>query len=65
MKQPRDSGRPYPYRVAPHKVMKSEYPQPYYKFRNYRVAFGFWLESMGNEIKNPPKHIIHKDSTEL
>lgn len=42
-------------RVKPHPVMRSEYPAPYYKFRNEQVAKAFWMDSMGVEQKDIPK----------
>ncbi len=39
------------FRIAPHPVMKKEYPQLYYKFRNGKVASAFFNESMGHEVK--------------
>jgi len=41
----------FKFRIAPHPVMKEEYPQPYYKFRNGKVASAFFNESMGHEVK--------------
>jgi hypothetical protein len=41
----------FKFRIAPHPVLKEEYPERYYKFRNEKVAKAFWLESLGNEIK--------------
>ena len=43
------------FRIKPHEVMKAEYPDLYYKFKNEKVAKAFFYESCGNEhilIKN-------------
>jgi hypothetical protein len=39
------------FRIAPHEIMKSEYPDRYYKFRNEKVAKAFAIDSCGNEVK--------------
>ena len=39
------------FRVKPHEVMADEYPERYYKFKNYKVTNAFFQESCGNEIK--------------
>ncbi len=37
------------FRIKPHPIMKSEYPDLYYKFRNEKVANAFFLDSGGSE----------------
>jgi hypothetical protein len=41
----------FKFRIKPHEVMKEEYPQSYYKFRNEKVAKAFFYESCGNQYK--------------
>jgi hypothetical protein len=40
----------YKFRIVPHEIMKYEYPQSYYKFRNERVAKAFFSECLGSEL---------------
>jgi len=40
----------FKFRIAPHEIMKSEYPELYYKFRNEKVATAFFQETLGHEI---------------
>jgi hypothetical protein len=48
------SGTQFKYRIKPHEALKNEYPQPYYKFKDPRVATAFFLETLGQEIKDIP-----------
>jgi len=40
----------FKFRIAPHEIMKEEYPEPYYKFRDERVAIAFFQETLGHEV---------------
>jgi hypothetical protein len=41
----------FKFRIAPHEIMREEYPNKYYKFRSERVAKAFFTESLGHEVK--------------
>ena len=41
----------FKYRIAPHEIMKDEYPDKYYKFRSHKVAYAFFMETLGHQIE--------------
>lgn len=40
----------FKFRVVPNPVMKSEYPERYYKFMNEQVAKAFAIDTCGIEV---------------
>lgn len=56
------SGKRFLYRIAPHEVLKAEYPSGYYKFRNSRVAEAFWSYSLGSELLRLPTTRLVRES---
>jgi hypothetical protein len=44
----------------PHKIMRDEYPQEYYKFHNLKVAKAFFQDSLGREVIQLPRRLVRE-----